>query len=40
MFRWLGDTFLPMPVKEAAEDPEPDEDKASNEALLDESERN
>jgi hypothetical protein len=29
-----------MPVKEAAEYPEPDEDKASNEALLHESERN
>jgi len=33
IFRWLRDTFLPMLVKEPAEDPEPDEDEASNEAL-------
>jgi len=38
--RWLRDTFLPMLVKEPAEYPEPDEDKASNEALLHEPEIN
>jgi len=32
--RWLRDKFLPMLVNEPAEYPEPDEDEASNEALL------
>jgi len=40
IFRWLRDTFLPMLVKESAEYPEPDEDEASNEALLHEPESN
>jgi hypothetical protein len=40
IFRWLRDTFLPMLVKEPAEYPEPDEDEASNEALLHEPESN
>jgi len=40
IFRWLRDTFLPMIVKEPAESPEPDEDKASNEAILLEHEGN
>jgi len=34
IFRWLRDTFLPMLVNEPAEYPEPDEEEASNEALL------
>jgi hypothetical protein len=34
IFRWLRDTLLPMLVKEPAGYPEPDEDEASNEALL------
>jgi hypothetical protein len=40
IFRWLRDTFLPMLVNEPAEYPEPDEDEASNEALLHEPESN
>jgi hypothetical protein len=40
IFRWLRDTFLPMLVNESAEYPEPDEDEASNEALLHEPESN
>ena len=40
IFRWLRDTFLPMLVKEPVEYPEPDEDKASNKALLHKPERN
>jgi len=40
IFLWLRDTFLPMLVKEPAEYPEPDEDEASNEALLHEPESN
>jgi len=38
IFRWLRDTILPMLVNAAAEYPEPDEDEASNEALLHEPE--
>jgi len=34
IFRWLGETFLPMLVKEPAEYPEPDQDDASRETLL------
>ena len=34
IFRWLRDTFLPMLVNKSAEYPEPDEEEASNEALL------
>ena len=40
IFRWLGDTFLPMLVNAPAEYPKPDEGEASHEALLDESQRN
>jgi len=40
IFRWLRDTFLPMLVNEPAEYPEPDEDDASNAALLHEPESN
>ena len=40
IFQWLSVTFLPMHVKESAEYPEPDEDEASNGALLDEPESN
>jgi len=40
IFRWLRDTFLPMLVKEPAEYPKPDEDEASNDALLHEPESN
>jgi len=36
--QWLRDTFLPMLVNESAEYPKPDEDEASNEALLHEPE--
>jgi hypothetical protein len=39
IFRWLRETFLPMPVKEPAEYPERNQDDASREALLPE-ERN
>jgi hypothetical protein len=39
IFRWLTDTFLPLLVNAPAEYPEPDEDEASNEALLHEPER-
>jgi len=38
IFQWLRDTFLPMLVNESAEYPEPEEDEASNGALLHESE--
>jgi len=38
IFRWLRDTFLAMHVNKPAEYPEPDEDEASNEALLHEPE--
>jgi hypothetical protein len=34
MFRWLRHRVLPNLVNESAEYPEPDEDEASNEALL------
>ena len=34
IFRWLRDAFLPILVNQSAEYPEPDEDEASNEALL------
>jgi len=34
IFRWLRETFLPILVKELPEYPKPDEDEASNEALL------
>jgi hypothetical protein len=34
IFRWLGDTFLPMLVNKSTDYPEPDEDEAANEALL------
>jgi hypothetical protein len=34
IFRWLRDSFLLMLVNKSAEYPKPDEDKASNEALL------
>jgi hypothetical protein len=37
-FRWLRGIFLPILVNESAEYPEPDEDEASNEALLHEPE--
>ena len=40
IFRWLQDTFLQMLVKEPAEYSEPDEDEASNQALLHEPESN
>jgi hypothetical protein len=40
IFQWLRDTFLPMLVKEPAEYPEPDEDEASHEGLLQEPENN
>ena len=39
IFGWLGETLLPMLVKEPAEYPEPDQDDASRETLLPE-ERN
>ena len=39
MFRWLRDTFLPMLVSAPAEYRKPEEDEASTEALLHESER-
>jgi hypothetical protein len=34
IIQWLGESFLPMLVKEPAEYPEPDKDEASNETLL------
>jgi hypothetical protein len=34
IFRWLRDTFLPMILNESAEYPKPNEDQASNVALL------
>jgi hypothetical protein len=34
IIRWLRERFLPMLVNEPAEYPEPDKDKASNQALL------
>jgi len=37
MFRWLRDTFLPMLFNESTENPEPDQDDASIEALQHES---
>jgi len=40
IFQWLRDTFRPMLVNEPAEYPDPDEDEASNEALLHEAESN
>jgi len=40
IFRWLRDKFLPMLVKEPAEYPEPNDDEASNEALLHQPESN
>ena len=39
IFRWLGETFLPMLVNEHAEYPESDEDDPLREALLLEHER-
>ena len=39
IFRWLRATFLPILVNEPAEYPEPDEDDALREALLQEQER-
>ena len=38
ILRWLTETFLPILVNECAEYHEPDEDEASNEALLHEPE--
>jgi len=40
IFRWLRETFLPMLVKDPAEYSEPDEDKATNQALLHQPESN
>ena len=39
IFRWLRDTVMPMLVNEPVDNPEPDEDEASNEVLLHKPER-